>query len=55
MSNIYVNLELPVNVAIKFNFVPAPLPTKAARRIEEERLAREASRAIQAWYYETYA
>lgn len=55
MSNIFANLELPVNVAINFNFVPAPLPTKAARRVEEERLVREAARAVQAWYYETYA
>lgn len=55
MSNIFANLELPVNVAIDFDFVPEPLPTKAARRMEEENLAREAARAIQAWYYETYA
>jgi len=55
MSNIFANLELPVNVVINFDFVPAPLPTKAARRMEEERAIRDVARAIQAWYYETYA
>jgi len=54
MSNIFANLELPVNVAIKFDFVPKPLPTKAARKVEEVAMCREVSRAVQAWYYETY-
>ncbi len=54
MSNIFANLEPPVNVVIDFDLVPAPLPTKAARRIEEDEAVREVSRAVQAWYYETY-
>ena len=55
MSNIFADLELPVNVAIDFDLVPAPLADKSARHIEEAYLAREVSRALQAWYYETYA
>lgn len=54
MINVYVGLELPVNVAIDYNLVPRPLPTKAARQLEKERMVREVQRALQAWYYETY-
>lgn len=54
MSNIFANLELPVNVVIDFDLVPEPLPTKAARRIEEQEACQEVARAIQVWCYETY-
>jgi hypothetical protein len=50
MSSIYADLELPVNVVIKFNFVPRPLTDKVARRLEEVALVREARRALVAWY-----
>ncbi len=55
MSNIFVNLELPVNVKIDFGFLPPPWPTKAARRMEEQAHIVDVQRALQKWYYETYA
>jgi hypothetical protein len=54
LMNIFVGLELPVDVRIDYDLVPAPLPSKAARQVEEERLTREVVRAIQTWYYENY-
>jgi hypothetical protein len=54
MSNIFADLELPVNVAIDFGFFPPAPATKVGRRLEEEADVAEVSRAIQAWYYEEY-
>jgi len=55
MSNIFANLELPVNVIINFNFVPPAWPTKASRRMEEAAHIIDVQRALTKWYYETYA
>lgn len=52
--SIYVALELPVNVRIDFNFVPAPLPSKAARRYEEAMAVREVQKAVTRWIYENF-
>lgn len=49
--NIYLALELPVNVEIEFDFFPEPLPTKAARKLEEEAMIAEVRRAVTAWQY----
>ena len=50
MSNIFVNLPLPINAVIRLDMkVPRD---KVARKLEEERMVAEVRRAIQAWYYE---
>ena len=54
MSNIFADLELPVNVVINFDFKPKMLRDKVARKLEENEMCAEVRRAIQMWYYETY-
>ena len=53
MSNIFANLELPVDARIYLAFY-RPYVSKAARALEEAEMCAEVRRAIQAWYYETY-
>lgn len=53
-TNIYTNLELPTNAVIHFNFVPRPLVSKAARKLEEAEMVKDVNRALQVWYYENY-
>lgn len=54
MSNIFADLELPVNVVIDFGLLPPPPADKTARHREEQEACREVARAVQAWYYEEY-
>ena len=54
MSNIFADLELPVNVVIDFDLVPKPLTTWVERALEEQEACQEVRRAVQAWHYETY-
>jgi len=52
MSNIFVDLELSVNAVIRLDL---SRPTsKVQEKIEKDEAVREVSRAVQAWYYETY-
>ena len=52
MSNIFANLELPVNAVIRLDL---RLPTsRAQEKLERDEAVREVRRAVQAWYYETY-
>lgn len=48
---VYTNLPLPINTTINFSLIPAPLPTKAARKVEEGAMVREVVRALNALAY----
>jgi hypothetical protein len=49
--NPYISMPLPVDTKINFEFIPAPLPTKVERTLEERAQVGMVRRAINAWLY----